>query len=189
MRFRQLFSQGARDNALGSIYATVAVAVAVGLAYWFWPILAPAWAWITATTDVYRWHFWMWVALALSGWGIILLYWAISAADETTPEHYAYVKDHFFGVQWFWPWPLEITSLICRCPRCSPQLMPEPTILATPAGGISGVSLKCPCGYQTERPGTTYELLTAVLVEIDKNVHDGTWRLRLPTQRNPSPAR
>lgn len=125
---------------------------------------------------------WVLILLSFSGLVIALCVLAVCYFLNRTSDHFSYVSDNIFGIEWQWCWQagkLYKNNLvpICPKPRCSCRLDPREM---SGYQAIDDISLICDhCGLRKDFDCDWDELRWKVIKEIDRRVRTEEFKERL----------
>lgn len=118
---------------------------------------------------------WGLILLFLSGLAIVACILAIATFLRTN-DHFSYLSDNIFGIEWQWRWQggkLYKHNLMSFCPRrkCSCRLDPQEM---SGYRAIDDISLVCDhCGFTKHFDCNWDELKWKVIKEIDRRIRTG----------------
>lgn len=125
------------------------------------------------------WPVWALILLSLSGITISLLIRVMSTLLDRTPDHFLYVADNVFGVEWHWHYlsgKLYDNNFVPYCPNreCRCQLDPQ---RRSGFRAIDDITLVCDhCGFTKSFDCNWEQLLWKVVKEIDRRIRTGEFR-------------
>lgn len=125
------------------------------------------------------WPVWALILLSLSGLAIASLIRALTDSLDRIPEHFLYISDNVFGVEWHWRYregKLYEKYFEPFCPNRECSCMLDP-VQRSAYQAIDDVTLVCDhCGFKKDFECNWDKLIWKVVKEIDRRIRTGEFK-------------